>query len=118
MPLLPFINDTEENISQIVRLAKENGARFIFPAFGVTLRQNQRVYFYQKLNEEFPRITEKYIEWYHNTYSCNSPNSKSLWRLFVQLCKENEILYKMEDIVKESRKGYYENSPSFFDMLT
>ncbi|MDZ4957446.1 radical SAM protein, partial [Clostridium perfringens] len=45
MPILPFINDTEENIINIVRLAKENGAKFIYPAFGVTLRSNQRDYF-------------------------------------------------------------------------
>lgn len=118
MPLLPFINDTEENIRQIVHLAKINGARFIFPAFGVTLRQNQRIYFYEKLNEKFPGITEKYIERYNNTYSCQSPNAKTLSKIFVQLCKENGIIYKMEDIVKTSRDGYYENPPSFFDVLS
>ena len=40
MPVLPFIEDNEENISNIIRLASENGAKFIYPAFGVTLRQN------------------------------------------------------------------------------
>ena len=45
MPILPFINDTEENIISIVRKAKENGAKFVYPAFGVTLRSNQRIHF-------------------------------------------------------------------------
>ena len=51
MSILPFINDTEQNILKIVKDAKENGARFIYPAFGVTLRSNQREYFYSKLKE-------------------------------------------------------------------
>lgn len=54
MPVLPFLEDNEENILGIVRRAAECGARFIYPAFGVTLRQNQREYFLEKLEEAFP----------------------------------------------------------------
>ena len=54
MPVLPFITDTKENILGIVERARENGARFIYPAFGVTLRANQREYFYDRLEERFP----------------------------------------------------------------
>ncbi len=73
MPVLPFLEDTEENISAIVRLASENGAKFIYPAFGVTLRQNQRDWFYQKLDELFPALKQKYIRQYSNAYECRSP---------------------------------------------
>lgn len=60
MPVLPFINDTKENILGIVRLAKENGAKFVYPDFGVTLRSNQQIYFYERLDELFPGMSEKY----------------------------------------------------------
>lgn len=43
MPVIPFIEDSNENILQIIRLAKENGAKFIYPAFGVTLRQKKAI---------------------------------------------------------------------------
>ena len=56
MPVLPFIEDTVENIGCIVKLAHENGAKFIYPAFGVTLRQNQREWYYDKLDKLFPSI--------------------------------------------------------------
>ncbi|MGE5632045.1 MAG: SPL family radical SAM protein [Caulobacteraceae bacterium] len=55
MPVLPFLEDNEENIRGIIRFAHESGAKFIFPAFGVTLRQNQRAWYYKKLDEKFPR---------------------------------------------------------------
>lgn len=42
MPVLPFIEDNRENIGEIVRRAQMSGAKFIYPAFGMTLRGNQR----------------------------------------------------------------------------
>ena len=56
MPILPFIEDTEDNISRIIDLAYQKGEKFIYNAFGMTLRQNQRDWYYTKLDELFPRI--------------------------------------------------------------
>ena len=69
MPILPFIEDTDENISNIIDLAHENGAKYIYPGFGVTLRQNQRDWFFNKLDDSFPAIKEKYIKSYGNAYN-------------------------------------------------
>mgnify|MGYP001120413779 FL=1 len=54
MPILPFINDTPENITGIVELAAKHHAKFIYPAFGMTLRDNQRDYYYYQLDHYFP----------------------------------------------------------------
>jgi DNA repair photolyase len=62
MPVLPFIEDNEENVVSIIRLAGEAGARFIYPSFGVTLRQNQREWYYSKLDEHFPGLRQKYVK--------------------------------------------------------
>lgn len=115
MPVLPFIEDTEENISSIIKLAHESGAKFIYPAFGVTLRQNQREWYYNKLDELFPSIKEKYIHQYGNAYECRSPKSKELWELFKEECDKKGILYKMDDIIKSYKQGYGDNQISFFD---
>lgn len=56
MPLLPFIEDNWDNIGQIIKYAREAGARFIFPGFGVTLRENQRDWFYKELDKSFPGL--------------------------------------------------------------
>lgn len=106
MPVLPFIEDNAENISGIIRLASENGAKFIYPAFGVTLRQNQRDWYYRKLDEIFPHLKEKYARQYGNSYECHSPSSNELWQLMKSECDRLGMLYKMDDIIRAYKKGY------------
>jgi DNA repair photolyase len=106
MPVLPFLTDTELNIRAIIRLAYENGAKFIYPAFGVTLRQNQRDWYYQQLDAQFPGLKQKYINRFGNTYECHSPNAKVLWPLFQQECERLGILYKMQEIIAHYQQGY------------
>ncbi len=114
MPVLPFLEDDEENIRSIVKKAYENGAKFIFPAFGVTLRQNQRDWYYKKLDEKFPGIKQKYIKQFGNNYECYSPKAKQLWNLFKEDCERYGIVYKMSDIIKAYKKGYEKDQLSLF----
>ncbi len=106
MPLLPFINDGLENVLSIVEMAKRNNAKFIYPAFGVTLRDRQREYFYNKLDENFPGIKEKYIKTFRNRYSCSIKNSEKTYKAFSEKCDEYGILYNMKDIIRSYRIGY------------
>lgn len=106
MPVLPFLEDNKENIERIVSLAAESGAKFIYPAFGVTLRQNQREWFYEKLDEQFPGMKEKYIKRYGTYYQCGSPRAKELWHIFTAACDEKGLHYRMKDIVRAYRRGY------------
>jgi DNA repair photolyase len=115
MPVLPFLEDNEENIRIIIRRAHESGAKFIYPAFGVTLRQNQRDWYYGKLDELFPTIKQKYIKQYGNTYSCHSPEAEKLWQFFSKECDSRGILYKMEDIIVAYKRGYENIQLSLFD---
>lgn len=104
MPVLPFITDTKENIIGIIKIAKQSGADFIYPAFGMTLRSNQREYYYSKLDTLFPGIKEKYIRQFSDNYSCESPNAKKLYILFKNECDNFDIKYKMKDIIKGYRQ--------------
>ena len=116
MPVLPFLEDNEENVLEIVRRAAENGARFIYPAFGVTLRQNQRVYFLDRLEEAFPGrgLKDTYIRRYGETYECRSPRAKALWEAFRQACDRFGLLYEMRDFVRAYRQGYGDGQLSLF----
>lgn len=114
MPILPFIEDTDDNISGIIELAHKSGAKFIFPDFGVTLRQNQRDWYYKKLDELFPSVKEKYIKYYGNSYECRSSRAKELWSLFQERCNKYGILYKMNDIIMEYKKPYRMDQISLF----
>ncbi|MFB0919244.1 MAG: radical SAM protein [Clostridiaceae bacterium] len=116
MPVLPFIEDNEENVINMVRLASMSGARFIYPMFGVTLRSNQKTYFYQQLDKEFPGIKEKYINQYKDSYYCESPKAKQLSKLFEEECKKANLLFKMKDINSEIRQNHAIEQLSLFDI--
>lgn len=54
-PILPFINDTEENIRGILDYCVRAKVKGIINFdMGVTLRDGNRAYFYKKLDEHFP----------------------------------------------------------------
>jgi DNA repair photolyase len=114
MPVLPFLEDHENNISKIIRLAYEHGAKFIYPAFGVTLRQNQREWYYKKLDEHFPGLKQKYVKQFGSAYECRSPRAKQLYQLFQKECDRFGILYKMADIIRGYQQGYGEQQLSLF----
>lgn len=99
MPILPYITDDEQQIIQLIRKAHECGARFVYPAFGMTLRANQRDYYYEKLDQLFPNLKEKYIQQYSDTYSCQTKNSKKLYRIFASECQKLGLLFQMKDII-------------------
>ncbi len=103
-PIIPFITDSEENIRNVIRLSYENGARFVFSMGGVTLRENQREYFYEQLDKTFPKLKEKYINTYGNNYFCY-PLNRNLEKIFKEECKKYGLFYEMSDIVKAYKKG-------------
>jgi len=99
MPILPYINDSTENIVNIVRTAGELGVKFIYPSFGVTLRDNQREYYYKQLDKKFPEVKEKYLKYYKNSYGCFPFNKKALYGAFYAECKKYNIKTNMKEII-------------------
>jgi len=98
-PILPFINDTEENISGLLNMCIEAEVYGIICfGMGLTLREGNREYFYEQLDRLFPELKEKYIRTYGNQYMIESGNSKNLMRLFHRKCEENGILHDNEQI--------------------
>lgn len=98
-PILPYINDTEENINSILDSCIETGVRGIINmGMGLTLRQGNREYFYRKLDEHFPGLKERYVREFGNDYSIPSPNERELRKIFERRTSENGILNDVEDI--------------------
>ena len=114
MPVLPFINDNRSNILDIVRRAGGNGAKFIYAMFGVTLRDIQREYFYERLDDLFPNIRQKYISNYGSRYNCISPKAKGLWDVFRTECIKLGISYRMDDIIKSYKSDYQNRQLTLF----
>lgn len=92
-PILPFINDTEENIRGILDYCVRAKVKGIINFdMGVTLRDGNREYFYKKLDEHFPGLKEKYIRMYGNSYQLSSPNSRQLNIIYKSECIKNGIM--------------------------
>lgn len=100
MPVLPFINDSIENVTSIVEKAKAAGAKYILAVFGLTLREGNREYFYEALDKHFPGIRARYEKAFGMQYSCSSPNSTELYKTFNRLCNEAGIATKMDFYIK------------------
>lgn len=96
-PILPYINDTEENIRGIISYCAEAKVKGIICfGMGMTLREGNREYFYQKLDEHFPHLKQVYQRQYGLSYEVVSPNHKRLMKIFYDLCREHGIESNVE----------------------
>lgn len=98
-PILPFINDTRENIEGLLsycNLAKVKG--ILQFGMGLTLRDGDRQYYYQQLERFLPGMVERYVRTYQEQYELPSPNEKELMDLLIGECKKNQIMYRARDI--------------------
>lgn len=92
-PILPFINDTKENLLGILEYCKEAKVYGIICfSMGLTLREGNREYFYQMLDKHFPGLKKRYMDVYGNSYEVVSPNNKELMDIFYKFCKGNHIV--------------------------
>lgn len=117
-PILPFINDTEENIRGILsycETAKVKG--IICFGMGLTLREGNREYFYKKLDEHFPTLKEKYIHYYGSSYEITSPNNNKLMQIFLSECCRLGIMHKPNEIFAYLSEFKQNEQLNFFDMF-
>lgn len=100
-PILPFINDTAENLNGILDYCIEAGVRGIICfGMGVTLREGNREYFYRQLDRHFPGMKERYIRRYGNAYMLSSPNSRPLMTLFHRRCEAAGIMHDNDRVFR------------------
>lgn len=113
-PILPFINDTEENVGAILEACAKAGVKGILCfGMGLTLREGDREYYYAALDRHFPGLKEKYIRTYGNAYEIPSPNSEKLTGLFRTFCREHGILCRPEECF-----DYMNRLPEKFRQMT
>ena len=98
-PILPYINDTEENLRGILDYCFDSGVVGIVNfGFGVTLRSGSREHFYKKLDEHFHGLKKVYQERFGDSYECMSENSVYLWDIFEHECRKHNVIYSHNDI--------------------
>lgn len=113
-PILPFINDTRENIEGILDYciqAKVKG--IICFDMGVTLREGDREYFYQALDRHFPGMKERYQEKYGYSYEVSSPHKKELMQFFNETCEKHGIMHDVGECF-----NYLREFPQKYEQLS
>jgi len=113
MPILPFLEDSEQDILQIISRAQNSGATYIIPSFGVSLRPGSRDYYYQKLDQLFPGIKEKYINHYGDQYQCTVPGWRELNKVFQEEINRIDIKTRIPVFKPENRTGNTKQMPLF-----
>ena len=100
-PILPFINDTEENLRGLLDYCVRAGVKgVIFFGAGVTMRAGNWQYFADKLDVHFPGIKHKYIQAFGDGYICNSPNNSKLTALLKSECKHHGIICNTDEVFR------------------
>ena len=117
-PILPFINDTAENITSIMNECVRTGVKGIIDfGMGLTLREGDREYYYAALDKHFPGMKQRYIRRYGNSYELPSPDAKELASIVQKICKENGILSTPEECFSYMREMPEKNPQiSIFDL--
>ena len=104
-PVLPFINDTEENITSIVNECVRVGVKGVIDfGMGLTLREGDREYYYAALDKYFPGMKARYIQRYGNAYELPSPKAKELTAVYKRICKDNNIMSTPEECFRYMRE--------------
>jgi DNA repair photolyase len=100
-PILPFINDTKENLTGILNYCMEARVYGILCfEMGLTLREGDREYYYKNLDKYFPGTKEKYQKRYGNSYVLTSDNNRELMEIFDRTCDKNNIVHGVEELFK------------------
>ena len=98
-PILPFINDTEENLRGILSYCFDAGVKgIICMGIGTTMREGDREYFYSALDRHFPGMKQRYISQYGNEYICNSVNNGRLMSIFCNECEKHGVMYEPDKV--------------------
>lgn len=104
-PILPYINDNEENIKGILDYCIDAGVYgIICMGMGMTLRDGNREYFYEKLDTHFPGMKERYMASYGTSYEVLSPNHERLMKIFAEICDRHGIIRDREEIFRYMRE--------------
>ena len=104
-PVLPYLNDTEENIISVLQACAGVGVKGVIDfGMGLTLREGDREYYYAALDRHFPGMKERYVRRYGDAYLLPSPKAKELKGIFLRICEENHMLSTPEECFRYIRE--------------
>ena len=104
-PMLPFLCDDEADLVALLERIAGHGGRFCICHFAVTLREGDREYFYQKLEEDpyFAGVKRRYVEAFGLRYLCPTPALERLAPVYRATCERLGLLYTFAQLNAAAR---------------
>lgn len=106
MPVLPYLTDDWATIETIIMMAADAGAKYIYPLWGMTLRDRQKEHYFLFLKRYFPELVSLYKQTYGHRYFCEIQNQTEIKMKFQKLCREIGIEYRMDKIIENYQMPY------------
>jgi DNA repair photolyase len=126
MPIIPFLTDSKDNLEEVVINASQAGADYILFGAGMTMRDNQAVWFLKQLKKSYPELVKNYLELYNATwnngniyqgnYSPEKSYMKKISKSILWLCEKYRIPYRMKRFIpSDFRRLNYMISEEFLN---
>lgn len=113
-PILPYLNDTRENIDGILDYCIRARVKGIICfGMGLTLREGNREYYYAALDRHFPDLKERYQRKFGFAYELPSERSGELMSHFENVCDAHGILHDVDACFR-----YLHEFPEPYEQLT
>ena len=109
MPIVPFLEDNDENLESVIKKSKEAGADFILFAPGLTLRDAQAEFFIKKLKtSEYSHVVKPLLNLYKGQMVPPKDYVYKMHRTLLALCQKYKIAIREKRwIPNDYRKWNY-----------
>jgi len=112
MPIIPFLEDNDENLDAVIKKSKEVGADFVIFAPGLTLRDAQADFFFKKLQEsKYNHVVKPLLNLYKGQMGPPKDYVNKMHQKLLTLCKKYDVAMREKRwIPNDYRKWNYKIS--------
>ena len=114
-PMIPMINDSEENLDRILQFAYDSGVKMISDNnLRVSLPRGTREFFYESLQSRFPEVYDAFLEEYGYATEVGLVKKEEFLRKIRKFCLEHHMMCDKVEIADFKRR--YENETESVQM--
>lgn len=112
MPIIPFLEDLDENLEGVIKKSKESGADFLLFSPGLTMRDSQEEFFLKKLrNSKYKDVVKPLKDLFKGKVGPPVEYVRKKHLMLYKLCKKHDLSIREKRwIPKDYRKWNYKVS--------
>ena len=107
MPIVPYFEDSDENLEDVISQTKKANCDFILFAPGMSLRDSQAQFFIRKLKDsKYSNLLKKMLDLYKGEMHPNSDYVSKIHNKLVALCKQYELPCRAKRFIPNDYRKY------------